>query len=81
MLSRFFSPLALLLTLSTLPFASAQSAQAKVLVFGGTGMLGYEIVKALKDQGQDEAYSTLTRASFFVAEPDATITFYKDVLG
>jgi catechol 2,3-dioxygenase-like lactoylglutathione lyase family enzyme len=30
---------------------------------------------------QDEAYSTLTRAAFFVAEPDATIIFYKDVLG
>lgn len=30
---------------------------------------------------QDEAYATLTRAAFFVAEPDATITFYKDVLG
>lgn len=30
---------------------------------------------------QDEAYATLTRAAFFVAKPDATITFYKDVLG
>lgn len=30
---------------------------------------------------QDEAYATLTRAAFFVAEPESTITFYKDVLG
>lgn len=30
---------------------------------------------------QDEAYATLTRAAFFVAEPNATIAFYKDVLG
>jgi dTDP-4-dehydrorhamnose reductase len=68
MLSRFFSPLALLLTLSTLPFASAQSAQAKVLVFGGTGMLGYEIVKALKDQGQD--VTVLVRATSNVSDLD-----------
>jgi len=30
---------------------------------------------------QDEAYATLTRAAFFVAKPDSTIAFYKDVLG
>lgn len=43
----------LFLTLFVLfAFVAMQSAQAKVLVFGGTGMIGYEIVKALKDQGQ-----------------------------
>jgi catechol 2,3-dioxygenase-like lactoylglutathione lyase family enzyme len=30
---------------------------------------------------QENAYTTLTRAAFFVAEPDSTITFYKVVLG
>ncbi len=51
--TRLFSTLVLVLTLSAMSFTTVQSAQAKVLVFGGTGMLGYEIVKALKDQGQD----------------------------
>lgn len=30
---------------------------------------------------QDDTYATLTRAAFFVAEPETTITFYKQVLG
>ncbi|MBT4741230.1 MAG: SDR family oxidoreductase [Rhodospirillaceae bacterium] len=48
MRSRLFSTLLVLLTI-----ASMQTASAKVLVFGGTGMIGYEIVKALKAQDQD----------------------------
>jgi nucleoside-diphosphate-sugar epimerase len=35
------------------PIANAQAETGKVLVFGGTGMIGYEIVKALKEQNQD----------------------------
>ncbi|NKB45538.1 MAG: NAD(P)H-binding protein [Alphaproteobacteria bacterium] len=48
MTSRLFSTL-----LALLAIAGIQTAQAKVLVFGGTGMIGYEIVKALKAQDQD----------------------------
>lgn len=48
MAARLFSTLIVFIA-----FVVMQTAQAKVLVFGGTGMIGYEIVKALKDQGQD----------------------------
>ena len=63
MRSRFFSTLLVVLTI-----ASLQTASAKVLVFGGTGMIGYEIVKALKDQGQD--VTVLVRATSNVDDLD-----------
>lgn len=66
--SQFVSKLFAVFALAALPFASVQSAQAKVLVFGGTGMLGYEIVKALKDQGQD--VTVLVRATSNVKDLD-----------
>lgn len=59
-------PLSMLLVLFT--FTAMQTAQAKVLVFGGTGMIGYEIVKALKDQGQD--VTVFVRASSNVDDLD-----------
>lgn len=64
--SRFISKLFVVIAIAALPF---QSAQAKVLVFGGTGMLGYEIVKALKDQGQD--VTVFVRATSNVKDLDA----------
>ncbi len=45
---RFFLTVMILLAVASQP-ASAE----RVLVFGGTGMIGYEIVKALKAQGSD----------------------------
>ncbi len=44
-----------LIVVVALPVSQAQGPTDtdRVLVFGGTGMIGYEIVKALKAQGQD----------------------------
>ncbi|MEQ8734717.1 MAG: SDR family oxidoreductase [Rhodospirillaceae bacterium] len=47
---RFFLTVMILLAFASQP--STASAE-RVLVFGGTGMIGYEIVKALKAQGSD----------------------------
>lgn len=69
--SRLLSKLITLLFAVSLPLSSAQSAsdQSKVLVFGGTGMIGYEIVKALKAQDQD--VTVFVRATSNVDDLDA----------
>lgn len=52
--ARRFSIISLVLTVClTLPGLSAAANKDKVLVFGGTGMIGYEIVKALKARDLD----------------------------
>ena len=50
-----FSRLIALIIVLALPVTAAQgeTESGKVLVFGGTGMIGYEIVKALKKQDRD----------------------------
>jgi nucleoside-diphosphate-sugar epimerase len=55
MRTNFFSKYIALIIVLALPVTSAQgeTESGKVLVFGGTGMIGYEIVKALKKQDRD----------------------------
>lgn len=55
MKTRRLARLITLVCIVTAPLAGAQgpSEAGKVLVFGGTGMIGYEIVKALEEQDHD----------------------------
>lgn len=63
--ARLLSKLLLLVALATVPVTASAE---RVLVFGGTGMIGYEITKALKDRGQD--VTVLVRATSKVEDLD-----------